>query len=45
MPRTKLKKATNKRNRNSTVNENRANAISDVDKGTFTTFLCILCIF
>lgn len=35
MPRTKLKKATNKRNRNSTVNEIRINAIADVDRGIF----------
>lgn len=35
MPRTKLtKKATNKRNRNSTADDLKANAMSDVDKGT-----------
>lgn len=34
MPRTKLnKKATNKRNRNSSVDKIRANAISEIDRG------------
>lgn len=34
MPRTKLnKKVTNKRNRNSTVDDLRANAMGDVDRG------------
>lgn len=34
MPRTKLnKKVTNKRNRNSTVDDLRVNAMSDVDRG------------
>lgn len=35
MPRTKVpKKPTNKRNRNSTADDLRTNAMSDVDKGT-----------
>lgn len=38
MPRTKLKKVTNKRNRNSTVSENRNNAIDDVNNGNFLVY-------
>lgn len=36
MPRTKLtKKVTNKRNRNSTADDLRVNAMSDIDRGKF----------
>lgn len=39
MPRTKLnKKVTNKRNRNSTADDLRVNAMSDVDRGKYNIF-------
>lgn len=39
MPRTKLtKKVTNKRNRNSTIDELRVNAIGEVDRGKWNFF-------
>lgn len=42
MPRTKLnKKITNKRNRNSTADDLRANAMADVDRGTVHEYISI----
>lgn len=42
MPRTKLnKKVTNKRNRNSTADDLRVNAMSDVDRGKYNIFVSI----
>lgn len=44
MPRTKLnnKKVTNKRNRNSTVEESRANAMGDIDRGELEVVVIFL---